>query len=272
LAASTRVRAAVIAASSSGRFAVRTGHREGADEHEGPGMNVYVVIGVTVLIAALVQGSTGLGFALISGPVIGMVAPRLLPVFLLIQMIPLNGYVTWRERHALDGAGTTWISLGRFAGTFGGLGVLVLVTEQQLGLLIGISTVLAVLMTLLAPSFEPGRVAFLTAGLVTGVTETSTGVGGPPLALVYQHRPAPVLRSSVAACFLIGEVISVVILAITDRISRDQLRVAFLLLPAVLVGAMLSRLVHHRLDGRIMRYVVLGFALVSGIVVTVQAW
>jgi uncharacterized membrane protein YfcA len=272
LAASTRVRAAVIAASSSDRFAVRTGHREGADDHEGPGMNVYVVIGVTVLIAALVQGSTGLGFALISGPVIGMVAPRLLPVFLLIQMIPLNGYVTWRERHALDGAGTIWISLGRFAGTFGGLGVLVLVTEQQLGLLIGISTVLAVLMTLLAPSFEPGRVAFLTAGLVTGVTETSTGVGGPPLALVYQHRPAPVLRSSVAACFLIGEVISVVILAITDRISRDQLRVAFLLLPAVLVGALLSRLVHHRLDGRVMRYVVLGFALVSGIVVTVQAW
>ena len=76
-------------------------------------MSVYVVIGVTVLIAAFVQGATGLGFALISGPVIGMVAPRLLPVFLLIQMIPLNGYVTWRERHAVDGAGTTWISLGR---------------------------------------------------------------------------------------------------------------------------------------------------------------
>jgi uncharacterized membrane protein YfcA len=136
-------------------------------------MSVYVVIGVTVLIAAFVQGATGLGFALISGPVIGMVAPRLLPVFLLIQMIPLNGYVTWRERHAVDGAGTTWISLGRFVGTFGGLGVLFLVTEQQLGLLIGISTVLAVLLTVLAPSFEPGRAAFLAAGLVTGVTETS---------------------------------------------------------------------------------------------------
>ncbi len=234
-------------------------------------MSMYVLIGVTVLIAAFVQGSTGLGFALISGPVIGMVEPRLLPVFLLIQMIPLNGYVTWRERHALDSAGTTWISVGRFVGTFGGLGVLFLVTEQQLSLLIGISTVLAVLMTLLAPSFEPGRGAFLTAGLVTGVTETSTGVGGPPLALVYQHRPAPVLRSTVAACFLIGEVISVVILAVSDSISPDQLRTAFLLLPAVVVGALLSRLVHHRLDGRIMRYLVLGFALVSGAVVTVQA-
>ena len=234
-------------------------------------MSVYVVIGVTVLIAAFVQGATGLGFALISGPVIGMVAPRLLPVFLLIQMIPLNGYVTWRERHALDGPGTAWISLGRFVGTFGGLGVLFLVTEQQLSLLIGISTVLAVLMTLLAPSFEPGKGALLAAGLVTGVTETSTGVGGPPLALVYQHRPAPVLRATVAACFLIGEVISLVILAMSDSISPDQLRIAFLLLPAVIVGALMSRLVHHRLDGRVMRYLVLGFALVSGAVVTVQA-
>ena len=235
-------------------------------------MSTYVLIGVTVLIAAFVQGSTGLGFALISGPVIGMVAPRLLPVFLLIQMIPLNGYVTWRERHALDGVGTTWISVGRFVGTFGGLGVLFLVTEQQLSLLIGVSTVLAVLMTVLAPSFEPGRGAFLAAGLVTGVTETSTGIGGPPLALVYQHRPAPVLRSTVAACFLIGEVVSVAILAITDSISRDHLRVAFVLLPAVIVGALLSRLVHHRLDGTLMRRLVLGFALVSGVVVTVQAW
>jgi uncharacterized protein len=235
-------------------------------------VSTYAVLGPTVLIAAFVQGATGLGFALISGPVVGMVAPRLLPVFLLIQMIPLNGYVTWRERHALDGRGTLWISLGRFVGTFGGLGVLFLVTEQQLGLLIGVSTVVAVLMTLLAPSFEPGTGALLAAGLVTGVTETSTGVGGPPLALVYQHRPAPVLRSTVAACFLIGEVISVVVLAITDSISLDQVRTAFLLLPAVVVGALASRFVHHRLDGRAMRYLVLGFALVSGAVVTVRAW
>ena len=146
-------------------------------------MSTYALLGVTVLIAALVQGATGLGFALISGPVVGIVSPRLLPVFLLVQMIPLNGYVAWRERHALDGAGTTWISVGRFVGTFGGLGVL----------------------------------------------------------------------------------------AVSDSIGRDQLRTAFLLLPAVLVGALLSRLVHHRLDGRMMRYLVLGFALVSGIVVTVRA-
>jgi uncharacterized membrane protein YfcA len=43
------------------------------------------------------------------------------------------------------------------------------------------------------------------------------------------------------------------------------------LLPAVIVGAGMSRLVHHRLEDKLMRYLILGFALASGIVVTVHA-
>jgi hypothetical protein len=39
----------------------------------------------------------------------------------------------------------------------------------------------------------------------------------------------------------------------------------------VIVGAGMSRLVHHRLEGKLMPYLILGFASVSGIVVTVQA-
>ena len=42
-------------------------------------MSTYALIGLAVLVAAFVQGSTGLGFALISGPVIAMVQPGLLP-------------------------------------------------------------------------------------------------------------------------------------------------------------------------------------------------
>jgi hypothetical protein len=38
----------------------------------------------------------------------------------------------------------------------------------------------------------------------------------------------------------------------------------------VIVDAAMSRLVPHRLEGKLMRYLIRGFALVSGIVVTVQ--
>lgn len=234
-------------------------------------MTDLLIMASVVLIAAFIQGATGFGFALLAGPVIGIVQPALLPGFLLIEMIPLNGYIMWRERSGIDRPGITWVSAGRLLGTFGGLGVLVLVTEHQLQLLIGVSTVLAVVATLLAPSFDPKRVAFVVAGLITGVTETSTGIGGPPLALVFQHRPAPTLRSSVAACFLIGEVISLATLAVTGKIGPDQIRSAVLLLPTVIIGALLSHVVHQRLAGPLMRYTVLGFALLSGLIVTVRA-
>jgi uncharacterized membrane protein YfcA len=225
---------------------------------------------VVVAVAAFVQGSTGLGFALIAASVIGLIEPRLLPVLLLVLMIPLNVYVVWRERHALDSRGASWITAGRAAGTAGGFWVLVAVPASGLRLLIGGSTVLAALASLFAPSFTPGRRALVAAGAVTGVTETATGIGGPPLALVYQHRPAPVLRSTVAICFLIGELLSLGVLAVTGKIDAHQMQVALMLVPALGIGALLSRAVHHRVDGPLMRRFVLGFALVSGFVVLAQ--
>ena len=49
----------------------------------------------------------------------------LLPVTLLILMLPLNFVVAWRERDAIDRQGTTWITVGRFFGTFLGMAVLI---------------------------------------------------------------------------------------------------------------------------------------------------
>jgi uncharacterized membrane protein YfcA len=226
----------------------------------------YAVVAVSVAIAAFVQGTTGVGFALIVAPVIGLVIPGLLPVCVLLLMLPLNAYVAWRERGALDGVGAGWITLGRIAGTFGGLWILAALSASALNLLIGAATILAAAATLAAPSFRAARESFVAAGLVTGITETATGIGGPPLALVYQHHPAPVFRSTIALCFLVGELVSLALLAIAGRTSAMQLEAALLLLPPLVVGAILSRYVHHRVDGRVLRGFVLVFAIVSGTV------
>ena len=224
------------------------------------------LLAVVVALAAFVQGTGGLGFALIVAPVAGLLAPGLLPVFLLAAMIPLNLYVAWRERASLDLRGAGWIITARLAATPAGLALLWLVPEHRIGPLVGAATVLAAVVSLVAPSFTPGRAAYLGAGLVTGLTETATGVGGPPLALVYQHRPAEELRSTVAACFLVGELASLGLLFATGRGHPGQLWPALLFLPALAAGAALSRLVHRRVDARRMRTFVLAFALVSGLV------
>ncbi|MCC5474747.1 sulfite exporter TauE/SafE family protein [Streptomyces sp. NPDC059680] len=223
------------------------------------------VLAVTVAAAAFVQGASGLGFALIVAPVAGLLDPGLLPVFVLTAMIPLNLYVTWRERHSLDLRGAGWITAARLAATPAGLALLWAIPAGSLGAVVGAATVLAAVVSLVVPSFVPGRGAYLGAGVVTGLTETATGVGGPPLALVYQHRPPGELRATVAACFLIGEVASLALLFVTGRGRPADMGWALLLLPALAAGAWLSRLVHRRLDAKRMRAFVLVFALVSGV-------
>ncbi|MCX4648456.1 sulfite exporter TauE/SafE family protein [Streptomyces sp. NPDC058293] len=232
---------------------------------------ILAVLAVTVAIAAFVQGSSGLGFALIVAPVAGILDPALVPVFVLASMIPLNLYVAWRERSSLDLRGAGWITGARLAATPAGLAVLWLIPERSLGLFVGGATVLAAVASLTVPAFTPGRAAYVGAGAVTGLTETATGVGGPPLALVYQHRPPAELRSTVAACFLIGEVASLALLFATGKAEVAELGEAVALLPAIAAGAWLSRLVHHRLDARRMRLFVLVFALVSGLVLMLRA-
>ncbi len=228
-----------------------------------------LILAVTVAVAAFVQGSSGLGFALIVAPVAGMLDPGLLPVFVLAAMIPLNLYVAWRERASLDLRGAGWVTAARLAATPGGLALLWLIPDRSIGLFVGIATVLAAVVSLAAPAFTPGRLAYVGAGAVTGLTETATGVGGPPLALVYQHRPPAELRSTVAACFLVGEVASLLLLFATGQGRPADLGLAAALIPVIAVGAWLSRLVHHRLDARRMRLCVLVFALVSGAVLII---
>ncbi|RJE82073.1 sulfite exporter TauE/SafE family protein [Paracoccus onubensis] len=229
-------------------------------------MSFFAFVGLSLLVglSAFVQGAVGIGFALIMAPVFGFVDASYLPVTLLILMLPLNFLVAWRERVAIDRRGTGWITFGRFFGTFLGMAVLIALSVRQLEIAVGLLTILAAVAALLAPPFTPSPPASLGVGLFTGVTETATGIGGPPLALLYQHAPGPVLRSTVAACFLVGEVISLVILMIVGRIGQDQVLAALYLIPAVLIGSALSRRVHAHINGPALRLAVLIFSIVSG--------
>ena len=231
----------------------------------------FAIIAAAVALAAFVQGTTGVGFALIVAPVLALLAPELLPVCLLVLMLPLNVYVGWRERAALDRSGAAWITSGRIVGTFGGLWVLTAFSASALNIFVGVATIAAAGATLVVPSFQPGRRALIGAGVITGITETATGIGGPPLALVLQHRAAAILRSTIAFCFLVGEIVSLVFLGAAGRASASQFLAAAALLPALAIGAALSRYAHHRFDGPLLRGFVLVFAVASGAVLVVRA-
>ena len=219
-----------------------------------------------VVFGGLLQGSIGVGFALVMTPLLAVLAPQLLPGTVLLLMLPLNAYVTWRERRFVDRTGAAWITGGRCVGTLAGLAVLVMLPGDGLRLFIGVATLLTVAVSVWGGAWPLNPPVCMGAGLITGITETATGIGGPPLALVYQHQPAPVLRATLAACFLIGEIVSLALLAGTGRLPAGQVIAAAWLLPALGAGMLGTRWLYGRLYGRPLRLAMLAFAVLSGVV------
>ena len=48
------------------------------------------------------------------------------------------------------------------------------------------------------------RSTLVAAGLVSGVAGTATSIGGPPMAILYQHRPPRQIRTTLAVYFMVG--------------------------------------------------------------------
>ena len=234
-------------------------------------MTGLALVACAVAVAALIQGVIGVGFALIVAPLAAVVRPDLLPGSILILMLPLNAYVAWRERGHFDLPSVSWITAGRFVGTFAGLWILLVVTTPMLNLVVGITTILAAVTTKLAPEFAPSRSAYVSAGFITAVTETATGIGGPPLALVYQHHPAPTLRATIALCFLLGEIFSIVALMVKGRLGLSQLGDAVVLAAPLVLGLLVSGWLHERLSAARLRDALLAFAVISGLVLIFQS-
>jgi uncharacterized membrane protein YfcA len=109
-----------------------------------------------------------------------------------------------------------------------------------------------------------------TAGLTAGIMGTAAGVDGPPLALLYQHHHGEAIRATLAACFVLGTLMSAAALAIAGEIGADQLWFSLAMLPALVVGLVASTWGARHLRGRSLRPFVLAFAGIAGVVAVVN--
>ena len=199
---------------------------------------IAVVFGVTAA-AALVQGTVGVGSAMIAVPVTSLIAPELAPVpQLLIVLLTIS--MAWRERHAMDLTGVGWIIAGRFPGAAIGVALLAVATQRTLDLFIGCVVLTAV--TVIATGYRVHRnpVTKFAAGVGAGTTGLVASMGGPPIALIYSDDEAATIRSTLAAVFTIGVTISTVVRFGTGNVTTRDLTTSLILFPAVVIGYAVS--------------------------------
>ena len=222
------------------------------------------IILIVTFIGAVIQGSIGFGFALLVVPTLALLSPEALPATVLLIGLPMTSIIAFRERRSLDLPGFFWVAAGYLAGTLGGVGILVVLPVSYLSVLFGSLILMAVGFSILVRGFELANRTRLAGGIVAGVMGTAAGLGGPPLAFVYQNSPGPKLRATLSLTFAPGAAISLSGLALAGKLQDTHLFLALQLLPGVLLGVWISRRTAELLEGRWLRPSILAFATASG--------
>ncbi len=202
---------------------------------------VVVVLASTLVVGAAVQGLVGLGLGLVAAPVTALVEPTLMPS-LLLWLAALMPFVTLvREHHQIDWRGLGWSLPARLPGTVVGVAFVAWFSTRELGIAVGLMVLLSVLLTVRSVRIPVNRRTLVGAGLIGGITGTTTSIGGPPLAILYQHRHPEQIRSTLAIYFLLGAVLSLIGLGIAGSLEMRTLLMALLLAPCLFVGFVASR-------------------------------
>lgn len=202
---------------------------------------------------AVVQGTVGLGFAMVTIPILALIDPVLVPVPQLFAAVPLTLLMAWKERSDMDLHGVGWLLAGRVPGAIIGVVLLAIATDRTLEIFIGTVVLLAV--AVIATGFHVKRNAAtkFAAGVASGTTGLVASIGGPPIALIYTSDEAATIRSTLAAIFTIGLTITITMRFATGNVTTEDLRISALLAPATVVGWALAQPLQERIPRHMVR-------------------
>ncbi len=220
-----------------------------------------------VAAGAAVQGSVGFGLNLVAVPLLTLVDPSLVPGPVLVAALFLTLLVFIRERRGVDLKGLGWALLGRIPGTVAGIGALLVIPADRLALVFASLVLLAVAISASGVRLRRSRGAMFVAGALSGFMSTTSAVGGPPMALVYQESPGPTLRGTLSGYFIVGATISLFALALAGRFTRADALHSVALLPGIAFGFLVSRKGAELLDRGFLRPAVLALATLASLAV-----
>jgi len=226
---------------------------------------------VITAIAAMLQGSVGLGFAMVSVPLLSLIDPRLAPVPQLLVSLPLALAIAWRERESIELDGFGWIIIGSVPGALIGVLLLSLASARTLGLIIGFVVVAAAIAIAVGIHVQRTRSAKFFAGLVSGTTGLVASIGGPPVALLYSNAEGRMIRPTLNSVFMIGLTMSLVFRTASGNIALSDLWIGLALLPAAAIGYLLSSVVKDKMNASHARSGVLVISALGGIGLIVRA-
>lgn len=209
------------------------------------------VVFIVVFAGSIVQAGLGMGFGLSVAPLLALIDPIMVPTAALFLGAGTSIVGAWAEREHIVWREVGIGFAGRFTGILVGGWVLLSLTDVKLfSLVFGVTILFAVVLTMVGWQLALNGLNLVTMGLISGFTGIITSVGAPPLALIYQNRPAIPSRPTLATFFALGGAFSLVFIFASGRGGWVDVQMALFMVPAAVTGTWFGRRLRGRFDTR----------------------
>ena len=150
-------------------------------------------------LGAWVGGGLGFGSALVAAPLLALVDTSFVPGPVTVITTILNLFIIRTADTAAFDRQVRWAVVGLVPGTIAAGATLLALSARGLSIAFAIMVITAVLLTAAGWDVVRRPPTLFGAGVLSGFMGTVSGIGGPPVAILYQHDSGPTLRATLSA-------------------------------------------------------------------------
>ena len=202
---------------------------------------LWIFAAVIVFAAGFLRGFTGFGFGLLAVPALTLFfEPREIVPAVVILTAVVGLQLLRRVWSQADWPSVKLLTAGAIAGTPFGAWLLASVSGDMMRAVIGSTCIAAVLLLWRGYKLAavPGRPARLGIGVVSGLINGATAMGGPPVIIFFLALPSGVAvgRASLFVFFFFSAITSIAVQTSAGLVTLRVFVLAALMLPLMALG------------------------------------
>jgi len=235
-------------------------------------LDFYLIILFLIILGAITQSAIGIGFGIPAG-ILVLLEPSMVPscIILMGSFLALsNAMLSYKDIIKVD---LIYSFTGRVIGSILAMPLIFLTLGTDYYLIVfGVLLLIATYLSAKKWNIVATKKNITIAGTASGIMGTLTGIGGPPMAIVYQNSSAPKVVATLNMFFGIGALFSVLLFVYFDLINLPEVMKSIYLSPGLIIGTYIGRRgIVREFVNRNLKNLIIAVCFISALVIILNA-
>lgn len=235
-------------------------------------LDFYLIILFLIILGAITQSAIGIGFGIPAG-ILVLLEPSMVPscIILMGSFLALsNAMLSYKDIIKVD---LIYSFTGRVIGSILAMPLIFLTLGTDYYLIVfGVLLLIATYLSAKKWNIVATKKNITIAGTASGIMGTLTGIGGPPMAIVYQNSSAPKVVATLNMFFGIGALFSVLLFVYFDLINLPEVMKSIYLSPGLVIGTYIGRRgIVRKFVNRNLKNLIIAICFISALVIILDA-